>query len=95
LEKEGLFGLDVDDGIWDNRGLDDRTQVIPLWLGDEGVRGGIKAMLLKDRCREEQVYLQRELDRLVDWFVEEWDIVECALSSTSKSLGFALGLKCS
>jgi hypothetical protein len=82
LGKEGLFGLDVDDGIWDNRGLDDHTQVIPLRLGDEAVRDGIKAMLVKDRCKEEQVYLQRELDRLVDWFIEEWDVVECALNST-------------
>ena len=51
-----LFSLDVDDDIWQDIGLtetDDSTDP-PLWLSDENVRMGIRAMLEMDRCQEEE-----------------------------------------
>ncbi|KAJ2911998.1 hypothetical protein MD484_g8421, partial [Candolleomyces efflorescens] len=82
LDREGLFALDVDDAIWDDRGLDDHTQDIPLWLGDQSVKDGIKALLMVDRCAEEQQYLQKEVEALAAWFMEEWNLVEISLNYT-------------
>ncbi|KAJ2936436.1 hypothetical protein H1R20_g659, partial [Candolleomyces eurysporus] len=82
LEREGLFSLDVDDAIWDDHGLDDHTQEIPLWLGNQQVKDGIKAFLMKSRCEEEQQYLQREVEGLVKWFMEEWNLIEVSLNYT-------------
>jgi hypothetical protein len=84
LDQEGLFALDVDDVIWDDRGLDDHTQDVPLWLGDETVKDGIRAFLMVDRCKEEQQYLQREVEALAAWFMEEWNLIEVSLNYTSE-----------
>ncbi|KAJ3509968.1 hypothetical protein NMY22_g16119 [Coprinellus aureogranulatus] len=80
LDRDNLFSLDVDDPIWDDRGLTGLTADVPLWLGDDRVRDGIRGMLLKDRCDEERVYLQRELTSLVDWFWREWELVETSIN---------------
>ena len=49
IQRDGLFRLDVDDDIWQDVGLDDEYDGgIPLWLGDEGVRLGIQALLQHD-----------------------------------------------
>ncbi|KIJ90232.1 hypothetical protein K443DRAFT_70394, partial [Laccaria amethystina LaAM-08-1] len=54
IATDGLFKLDVDDDIWQDVGLDDMDlssgKEIPQWLGDEGVRKGIKSLLELDRC---------------------------------------------
>ncbi|KAJ7106146.1 hypothetical protein C8R44DRAFT_834353 [Mycena epipterygia] len=54
-----LWQLDVDDGIWQDVGLDDDDGqpggAPPLWLADEKVREGIKAMLEVDQCNEEDL----------------------------------------
>ncbi len=63
IESEGLFKLDVDDDIWQDIGLTDETDnlnSVPLWLGDENVRRGIKALLELDRCHEEESRLIAE-----------------------------------
>ena len=48
IEMEGLFELDVDDDIWLDVGIgyDDEEDdtVPPLWLSNENVRAGIRAM---------------------------------------------------
>ncbi|KAE9383043.1 hypothetical protein BT96DRAFT_770065, partial [Gymnopus androsaceus JB14] len=63
IEMEGLFNLDVDDDIWLDIGLgydddDDNGGGIgsapPLWLSNDNVRAGIRAMLDRDRCLEER-----------------------------------------
>ncbi|EDR02003.1 uncharacterized protein LACBIDRAFT_310171 [Laccaria bicolor S238N-H82] len=57
IATDGLFKLYVDDDIWQDVGLDDMDlssgREIPQWLGDEGVRKGIKSLLELDRCQEE------------------------------------------
>ncbi|KAK1217794.1 hypothetical protein PQX77_019544 [Marasmius sp. AFHP31] len=76
-----LFTLDVDDVIWEDGGLtnewDNRTP--PLWLGDETVRSGIRAVLELDRSQEELKRLSHEQDAMQTWFAEEWEVVEDAI----------------
>ena len=56
IDMEHLFSLDVDDDIWQDIGLTetDNSGDPPLWLCDENVRDGIRAMLEQDRCLEEE-----------------------------------------
>ncbi|KAJ6596390.1 hypothetical protein DFH09DRAFT_1305273 [Mycena vulgaris] len=54
VPAKGIYQLDVDDAIWQDLGLDgDEQGVAPLWLSNEKVRAGIRALLQKDRCKEE------------------------------------------
>jgi hypothetical protein len=50
INPKSIWGLDIDDKIWQDVGLDDtyNDQEPPLWLKDEAVCGGIKAMLELD-----------------------------------------------
>ncbi|KAJ7687669.1 hypothetical protein B0H16DRAFT_1670060 [Mycena metata] len=78
IPAKGLWKLDVDDVIFQNVGLDEReageaADEPPLWLSDERVRTGIKAMLELDRCEEEDARLRRERRALQVWFAEEWE----------------------
>ncbi|TFK61658.1 hypothetical protein BDN72DRAFT_934724 [Pluteus cervinus] len=86
-----LFSLDVDDSIWQDIGLNDETPsptgdqtakspspLPPLWLSNEKVRDGIKAMLERDRCIEEEMRLVHERRAMQVWFHEEWTVVNDA-----------------
>ena len=87
IQRDGLFKLDVDDDIWQDVGLDDQYDGgIPLWLGDEGVRSGIQALLQHDRCHKEELQLRRECCNLQQWFMEEWDCVEAARRAAGEHL---------
>ncbi|KAJ7507645.1 hypothetical protein B0H11DRAFT_2218486 [Mycena galericulata] len=87
IPAKGMWQLDVDDGIWQDVGLDDDDDERsgqppgepPLWLSDEKVRSGIKAMLELDRCDEEDVSLKKERCALQVWFAEEWTVLNLAL----------------
>ena len=85
IATDGLFKLDVDDDIWQDVGLDDVDvspgKRIPLWLGDEGVRKGIKSLLELDRCNEELRRLSHERSAMQEWFEEEWQCVVKAMQS--------------
>lgn len=77
IPTKKLFGLDVDDVVWQDVGLDDDGDTLdpPLWLCDEKVRKGIRGILLRDRCDEELCQLKNELVTQREWFAEEWRIV--------------------
>jgi hypothetical protein len=80
IVRDGLFKLDVDDDIWQDVGLDDELEgPIPRWLGDENVRDGIKNLLELDRCREEEIRLQKERCTMQDWMREEWMCVDATI----------------
>ncbi|KAJ7718393.1 hypothetical protein B0H14DRAFT_3521703 [Mycena olivaceomarginata] len=67
IPAKGLWKLDVDDVIFQDVGLDDGDDTSdepPLWLCDEQVRAGIKALLELDRCEEEDARLRRENEAL-------------------------------
>lgn len=57
----------------------------PLWLCDEGVRAGIKALLELDRCKEEEERLLGECRAMREWFSEEWKVVNMAMNLTGKA----------
>ncbi|KAJ7687773.1 hypothetical protein B0H17DRAFT_1203476 [Mycena rosella] len=89
IPAKGIGQLDVDDGIWQDVGLDDddagsATEPLP-WLSDEKVRSGIKAMLELDWCGEEDGPLKKERCSLQEWFAEEWAIVNIAIKTARKS----------
>ncbi|KAJ3816555.1 hypothetical protein F5880DRAFT_1619187 [Lentinula raphanica] len=84
IDMEILFELDVNDDIWLDVGLgyDDDEQdgtVPPLWLSNDNVRLGIRAMTDRDRCLEEQARLLKERSALQIWFSEEWQVINAAI----------------
>ncbi|KAJ7713201.1 hypothetical protein DFH07DRAFT_974803 [Mycena maculata] len=87
ISSKELWQLDVDDGIWQDVGLEDDDDECsgrsagepPLWLSDEKVRSGIKTMLELDRCDEEDLCLKKERCALQVWFAEEWIVVNRAI----------------
>ncbi|KAG6912636.1 hypothetical protein DXG01_013197, partial [Tephrocybe rancida] len=82
LELKGIFDLDVDDTIWEDIGLEEGMPAAPPpWLADEDVHAGIKAMLERDRCLEEEVRLQHECRSMRVWLSEEWRLVNLALGT--------------
>ena len=85
IDGKGIFQLDVDNEIWLDLDLD-RTdkEKIPRWLGDEGVREGIRAMLAMNRCEEDADRLRCERKNMQEWFSKEWKAVKSALSKSSK-----------
>jgi hypothetical protein len=88
IEKEDLFKLDVDDEIWQDIGLDDVEfeGVIPGWLGDNDIRGGIKSLLELDRCEEEERRLCKERQAMQEWMLEEWECVSEAIKTSGMYL---------
>ncbi len=86
IPAKGLWQLEVDDAIFQDVGLYERDDVgaPPLWLCDEKVRAGIKAVLELDRCGEEDARLRRETLALRVWFGEEWEVVVRAIGEAGK-----------
>ncbi|KIJ59145.1 hypothetical protein HYDPIDRAFT_33444 [Hydnomerulius pinastri MD-312] len=58
IPREGLFELDVDDDIWQDVGLVDDEVDPPAWLADDRVRAGIRDLLERDRCEEEEAVVR-------------------------------------
>lgn len=101
IEPKGLFALDVDDDIWQDIGLDNDNGdhqndnlVPPLWLSDDGVCQGIKALLERDRCVEEESRLQHERRAMQEWFSEEWKVLSSAINHTGSSIYYLKLLCC-
>lgn len=83
IVMDTLFNLDVDDNIWQDFGLTDDNDdgmEIPLWLGEEWVKKGIKSLLEIDRSMEERHRLISECTSMQQWMREEWVIVTNALA---------------
>ncbi|KAJ7774176.1 hypothetical protein DFH07DRAFT_865935 [Mycena maculata] len=99
ISSKELWQLDVDDGIWQDVGLEDDEDEHsgrsagepPLWLSDEKVRSGIKAMLELDRCDEEDLCSKKERCALQVWFAEEWIVVNRAIQDEA---GVTSGQSC-
>lgn len=94
IDMDCLFNLDVDDGIWQDIGLDetDMTTNPPCWMCDEKVREGIKALLKLDWCEEEEACLLHECQFLQVWFSEEWTVIG-KLIEIAQNLGMQ-GIQC-
>ncbi|KAG6904616.1 hypothetical protein DXG01_008617, partial [Tephrocybe rancida] len=93
LELKGIFDLDVDDTIWEDIGLEEGMLAAPPpWLADEDMCAGIKALLERDCCIEEEVRLRYECRSMHVWLSEEWRIVNLALGTDDQSLVYHLRL---
>lgn len=82
IEMEGLFDLDVDDDIWLDIGLgyeEEGETIPPLWLSNDMVRAGIRAVLDRDRCREDRERVLAERNAMQEWFSEEWQVVQVSM----------------
>ncbi|KAK6974115.1 hypothetical protein R3P38DRAFT_3335893 [Favolaschia claudopus] len=92
IDPKAIWGLDVDDEIWQDVGLDDADEEAepPLWLKDDTVRSGIKAMLVLDRCEEEQARVVHECRALRYWLAEEWEAVASATAEADDKEDFGL-----
>jgi hypothetical protein len=55
------------------------TGEVPRWLEDSDVRDGIRALLKRERCREEQKRLGIEADNLLRFFGDELAALELSL----------------
>lgn len=56
INPDTLYSVQMDEDIWQDCGLDDKESgEVPTWLADEGVREGIRLMLVLDRCNKEWV----------------------------------------
>ncbi|KAF9513355.1 hypothetical protein BS47DRAFT_1265433, partial [Hydnum rufescens UP504] len=73
IDMKGLFGLDVNNDIWQDIGLadDEFDGTVPPWLGDEDVRNGIRLMQEVVNCRDELYLCDRESYSLQQWFEDE------------------------
>ncbi|THU93062.1 hypothetical protein K435DRAFT_820348 [Dendrothele bispora CBS 962.96] len=85
IERQSLFDLDVDEEIWQDVGLDEDAENPPLWLCNEEVRRGIRAVLELDRCVEESNRLRIQRKALQEWFMDEWYTLEAALKQITTS----------
>ncbi|KAJ3816745.1 hypothetical protein F5880DRAFT_1618976 [Lentinula raphanica] len=94
-----LFELDIDDNIWLDVGFgsdeeEEEGMAPPLWLSNDNVRTGIRAMTDRDRCLEEQVRLLKERSSIHLWFNEEWQVVKAAISENEdENIKFQLELR--
>lgn len=52
---------------------------VPRWLEDSDIRDGIRALLKRDRCQEEQTRLVMEADNLCRFFWEELTALKLSL----------------
>lgn len=88
VPKDKMWDLDVDDPIWIDVGLGwsepggplvegaagDGID-IPRWMGDDGIRQGMRALGLHDRAGEEKVRLSLERDTLQLEAREVWGAI--------------------
>jgi hypothetical protein len=95
LVRKTIFSLDVDDPIWDDSGLEDGADQpdAPLWLRDEDVQSGIKALLIVERCEEELVRLKSECRALHTWVREEWNLLIQGLVTVGASSSYTFPCK--
>ncbi|KAG1839146.1 hypothetical protein DFJ58DRAFT_718617 [Suillus subalutaceus] len=76
-----LAELRSDPGLMEDVWITPSHGEVPRWLDDTSTRDGIRALLKRDRCREEQVRLGVEADNLCRFFGNELGALELALRS--------------
>ncbi|KAG1851783.1 hypothetical protein C8R48DRAFT_810421 [Suillus tomentosus] len=74
-----LAELRGDPSLMEDVWITPSTGQVPRWLEDADVRDGIRALLKRERCREEQKRLGTEADNLCRFFGDELAALELAL----------------
>lgn len=85
-----LVELRSDPGLMEDVWVTPSVGEVPQWLDDTSIRDGIRGLLKRDRCREEQVWLGIEADNLCRFFGNELAALELALRSPKSELIFLL-----
>ena len=63
IDLQGLYSLDICDDIWQDISLQDDEDAAaepPAWLSKDLVPNGIKSILARDQCEEEETCLIHE-----------------------------------
>jgi hypothetical protein len=80
-----LSKLRAEDSLLEEVYFAEAGKPVPRWVKEQGVRDGIRAMLLVQRCIEEQKRLVREERNLRSWVARQSAAVrECAASGQSE-----------
>ncbi|EJD34274.1 hypothetical protein AURDEDRAFT_76339 [Auricularia subglabra TFB-10046 SS5] len=58
----------------------------PAWLIDDNVRKGIRAMLVIERCAEEDIRLDRESRNLMRWYTQETAAIDAVCADPASML---------
>ncbi|KAF9503661.1 hypothetical protein BS47DRAFT_1369368 [Hydnum rufescens UP504] len=73
IDMKGLFGLDVNNDIWQDIGLtdDEFDGTVPPWLGDEDIQNGIWLMQEVVNCCDKLYLCDQESYSLQQWFEDK------------------------
>ncbi|TEB19812.1 hypothetical protein FA13DRAFT_1646138, partial [Coprinellus micaceus] len=93
VDRSTLFSLGIDDPIWNDRGLEESDLDVPRWLGEDEVQTSIAAMLVLNRCEEEECYLIREAVLLQSWYMAEWEQLNHAVLQSNSDFRYYLERK--
>ena len=74
----------ADSALYEDWDVTLEEDIMPAWLSDEETRRGIAAMLDRKRCSEEMRRLTWEIQAAVNWFVDEENEIQSALSRAHK-----------
>ncbi|KAG2737671.1 hypothetical protein P692DRAFT_201672633, partial [Suillus brevipes Sb2] len=77
-----LVDLRADPTLMEDVWITPSAGEVPRWLEDSEVRDGIRALLKRDRCHEEQLRLRTEADNLCRFFGAELAALELAIRSS-------------
>lgn len=80
-----LVDLRVDPTLMEDVWITPSAGEVPRWLEDSEVRDGIRALLKRDRCHEEQLRLRTEADNLCRFFGAELAALELAIRSSGST----------
>lgn len=79
LDISKLYDIDANQHMWMVDLLPTEGDALPLYLTDEDVRRGMKAVEMKDRAKEEMARLQQEHAIVCLWFDVQLSRLKCAL----------------
>ncbi|KAH6886607.1 hypothetical protein BKA70DRAFT_1123120 [Coprinopsis sp. MPI-PUGE-AT-0042] len=92
VDPKSVFDLDVDNPIWDDTFMEDDLPQVPLWMGNDDMRQGIRSHLQLLRCAEEKERLCLESQNLQGWSFNEWGKLTCAINQYDDNIGLAYEL---
>ena len=88
-DTKQIFALDVDDMIWHDDGLDGAKDqdLPPHWLANDAIQEWISALLKTDCVREQEEWLNKEVQSIFSWLNEEvMDIQQAQVKAEGESI---------
>lgn len=94
IQKKKMFGLTVDDVVWNDAGLMDPAEfdgAPPLWMTNESVRAGIRAHLDVLCCQVDLKKLSTECATMCQYFGREHaSLTKAVADAVGKSVSYDL-----